>query len=119
MEKAVRSQPVAVKSEKPAAVKAEKVVKTEVKPEPEKEEKQEKLVKEESQEEKEEEHNTGELKVPTPVSDFQGSSADKKRNKIQQKLWEALGACTVQGEHFLRCSLKLRWYRVLDCSCPD
>jgi len=104
MEKAVRSQPstpspqpkpVATKSEKPVAMKSEKpvAVKSEKNladtpspaPEPQKEELVNDNVKEEPR------------KVPTPVSDFQGSSTDKKRNRIQQKLWEALGTCQVQG----------------------
>jgi len=100
MEKAVRSQPVATKTEKPVAVKSEKsvAVKSEqppaVKSEPAKVEKPEEMP--QITDEKEQ-TDSGELKVPPPVSDFQGSSADKKRNKIQQRLWEALGTCQVQG----------------------
>jgi len=117
MEKAVRSQPpatktempVAVKSEKPVAVKTEKpaATKSEKKIEPiepaqfhfpddkkpEIEVKNELPVKEENFEEA----SSQELKVPVPVSSFQGSSTDKKRNRIQQRLWEALGSCSVQG----------------------
>jgi len=115
MEKAVRSQPTATKTEKPVAVKTDKpitvkteqpaAVKTESSPSKEKEEKssEEQIPPKEENEVKEEKESEysplseTEHKVPTPVTDFQGSSTDKKRNKIQQKLWEALGTCQVQG----------------------
>jgi len=116
MEKAVRSQPppatktempVAVKSEKPVAVKTEKPVATKsekLKTEPAQfhfpdEKKPETEVKNELpvKEETSAEESSQELKVPAPVSNFQGSSTDKKRNRIQQRLWEALGSCNVQG----------------------
>jgi len=108
MEKAVRSQPTATKTEKPVAVKSEKAtvkteqpatVKTETSPTREKEEKSSEEQLPPKEENEDDEATASEIKhpIPTPVSDFQGTSTDKKRNKIQQKLLEALGTCQVQG----------------------
>lgn len=121
MEKAVRSQPAAIKTEKPVAAKSEKpmAVKSEksvdvkpekaVKSEPaqfhfpdeKKTEPETSPVKEEKPEKNQEKPDgTGHQesnKVPVAVTNFQGNSTDKKRNRIQQRLWEALGSCGIQG----------------------
>jgi len=107
MEKAVRSAapatPPVVQSPKPTATKSEKTSEKALPPSPEGSPvknnvncspKEEKIVKEEQFKE---EIKEAPRQIPTPVSDFQGSSSDKKRNRIQQRLWEALGTCQVQG----------------------
>jgi len=35
--------------------------------------------------------------IPVAVKDFKGESSNSARNQVQIKLWQALGACQVQG----------------------
>jgi len=67
--------------------------------------KEEKEVKKEEKEVKKDEKDKKEIKpekreegkIPTVVADFKGETSNSARNIVQVRLWQALGACQVQG----------------------